>query len=141
MSTNEMQSMSDKALRRLERDASRRLADIAAGGDPGRGLPSDAAQAARDSLIIAARAARAEADTARAALSQREANKQTFFGRMFASEAANKRQARTLRPPPRPNGRRFTPSFEGRPGREEQGGNRTQEGGRLALRADRRGWR
>ena len=92
MGTEEMQSMSDKALRRRERDASRRLADIAAGGDPGRGLPSDAAQAARDSRIVAARAARAEADAARAALSQREANKQTFFARMFATEAANKRR-------------------------------------------------
>jgi hypothetical protein len=89
---NSTSTESDKALRRREQEASRRLAQIAAEGDPGRSLPRDEAQAARDALIVRAQEARSVRETARAELANRDAEKQSYFARMVSSLAQDKRR-------------------------------------------------
>ncbi len=84
--------MSDKALRRQQRAAARRLAELAAAGDPARGRSRVEAQKLRDERIKALQAAKAEAEAARAELAKRETERQTFFGRMWATEKARKRR-------------------------------------------------
>ena len=79
-------------MKRQEKAASRRLAELSAAGDPGRGLAPAQAQPLRDERIKALRAAKAEAQAARAELAKRETEKQTVWGRIFATEAANKRR-------------------------------------------------
>ena len=91
MST-EIKAMSDKALKRQEKAASRRLAEIRATGDPGRGLAPTQAQTLRDEQIQTARTAKAELRAAREELARREGETQSIWARMWASEAANKRR-------------------------------------------------
>lgn len=91
MST-ETKAISDRELRRREKEAARRLAEISAAGDPGAGLPSDAARVARDERILAAQQARADVDAARARLAQRQTSGQTFLWRLLATTAADKRR-------------------------------------------------
>jgi len=91
MST-EIKAMSDKSLKRQEKAASRRLAEIAVAGDPGRGLSRAEGQPLRDERIRSAQTAKAQALAVRAELAQRETEKQTVWGRIWATEAANKRR-------------------------------------------------
>ena len=109
MST-EIKAMSDKALKRKRRPRAAASLNFQPAGDPGRGLAPAQAQPLRDQQIKALRAAKAEAQAARAELAKRETEKQTVRGRIFATEAANKRRKENTRPTPRPNGWRFTPS-------------------------------
>ena len=86
------QKASDKSLRRAEAEAIATLQDFRQAPDPGKGLPVDRAREARDAAIARGREAKAQLDAARTELASRESEKQSWFQRAFAHDAASKRR-------------------------------------------------
>ena len=97
MSTvDDLQRLSDRKLRARVKEAHRKLEAFRSEPDPGRGLPSDQARAARDQRILAAAQARDEAKALRAELRQRQAKpKLTLSQRLSGQPGVHQRIAAT----------------------------------------------
>jgi len=91
MSSTGEKQRSERELKRAEKDARAHLAKIRA-TDPGKDLPRDQAQAVRSEAIARAREARAQLDAVRAEARAQHEEKQSYFGRMVASLAQEKRR-------------------------------------------------